>query len=500
MSCAFPSRSFSTSRQQPRSAAPATSRCSGPPYRRCYLRAVLARKKIGLGAPMARWLRGSLGAQLEELVLDDARSADSPAVSRRSATIVRSAPQRRARLRELPLADRQCRPVATPVAGRDEETGAGRCRDARRVLPPGWERGSLHDRIRAAETRERRIRLRACALGNRKSIRGSLCVQDRRRVAPLVPASGRIRLARWRSLETSDAGVPAEGGDARNFSGTQSSTAHGTRYSDWLDASPRVAIRIRCRNRTRRSICARISGSAPRSVDRSLTPPGSSTRCTASSAACDLITTDEVAVPASSDHAEANRSRLESMAGTAARGCISLPTADSSRRPRVCPAPSSPAFVYQRASLGDLSGLRLARHLRRPLVLEYNGPETWVARHWGEGINSRTHSNGSRRSYCAAPTSLSPSANHSSTTRSNAAPIRAACCCRRTQPIRAAFIRRSMAPDAQGSRRRGPRNRAADEQLRPVARRRTNHRGVRSHARSTRRSDRNHVADTGWLR
>lgn len=46
----------------------------------------------------------------------------------------------------------------------------------------------------------------------------------------------------------------------------------------------------------------------------------------------------------------------------------------------------SPAFVYQRASLGDVSGLRLARSLRRPLVLEYNGPETWVARHWGEGI------------------------------------------------------------------------------------------------------------------
>lgn len=45
-----------------------------------------------------------------------------------------------------------------------------------------------------------------------------------------------------------------------------------------------------------------------------------------------------------------------------------------------------PAFVYQRASLGDVSGLMLARHLRRPFVLEYNGPETWVARHWGEGI------------------------------------------------------------------------------------------------------------------
>ena len=40
--------------------------------------AVLARKKIGLGAPMARWLRGSLGSEIEEIVIEDARSSESP--------------------------------------------------------------------------------------------------------------------------------------------------------------------------------------------------------------------------------------------------------------------------------------------------------------------------------------------------------------------------------------------------------------------------------------
>lgn len=51
---------------------------------------------------------------------------------------------------------------------------------------------------------------------------------------------------------------------------------------------------------------------------------------------------------------------------------------------RLCPRP--PAFVYHRSGLGDISGLRLARHHRRPLVLEYNGPEVWVAQNWGDGL------------------------------------------------------------------------------------------------------------------
>ena len=46
----------------------------------------------------------------------------------------------------------------------------------------------------------------------------------------------------------------------------------------------------------------------------------------------------------------------------------------------------APAFIYQRGGLGDLSGLRLARQYRRPFVLEYNGPEVWVADNWGDGI------------------------------------------------------------------------------------------------------------------
>src|SRR5262249_15919435 len=39
---------------------------------------VLTRRKVGLGAPMTRWLRGDLGSQLNEIVMEDARSADSP--------------------------------------------------------------------------------------------------------------------------------------------------------------------------------------------------------------------------------------------------------------------------------------------------------------------------------------------------------------------------------------------------------------------------------------
>ncbi len=45
-----------------------------------------------------------------------------------------------------------------------------------------------------------------------------------------------------------------------------------------------------------------------------------------------------------------------------------------------------PRFVYQRSGLGDIVGLRLARHFERPLVLEYNGPEVWVAKNWSAGL------------------------------------------------------------------------------------------------------------------
>jgi glycosyltransferase involved in cell wall biosynthesis len=44
-----------------------------------------------------------------------------------------------------------------------------------------------------------------------------------------------------------------------------------------------------------------------------------------------------------------------------------------------------PSFVYQRHASGTCAGLELAAQLRVPLVLEYNGSELWVQRHWGTG-------------------------------------------------------------------------------------------------------------------
>lgn len=40
-------------------------------------------------------------------------------------------------------------------------------------------------------------------------------------------------------------------------------------------------------------------------------------------------------------------------------------------------------FIYQRMSLANLAGVVLSRRFRVPLVLEYNGSEVWVSRHWG---------------------------------------------------------------------------------------------------------------------
>ncbi len=44
-------------------------------------------------------------------------------------------------------------------------------------------------------------------------------------------------------------------------------------------------------------------------------------------------------------------------------------------------------FVYHRNLAFDLAGARLARALGVPLVLEYNGSELWMARHWGGGLS-----------------------------------------------------------------------------------------------------------------
>ena len=45
-----------------------------------------------------------------------------------------------------------------------------------------------------------------------------------------------------------------------------------------------------------------------------------------------------------------------------------------------------PAFVYQRYSLNNFSGVRLGRELGVPLVIEYNGSEIWMRRHWGRPL------------------------------------------------------------------------------------------------------------------
>ncbi|HEX9365408.1 MAG TPA: glycosyltransferase [Vicinamibacterales bacterium] len=45
-----------------------------------------------------------------------------------------------------------------------------------------------------------------------------------------------------------------------------------------------------------------------------------------------------------------------------------------------------PAFVYQRYSLNSYAGIRIARRHGVPLVLEYNGSEIWMSRHWGRPL------------------------------------------------------------------------------------------------------------------
>ena len=45
-----------------------------------------------------------------------------------------------------------------------------------------------------------------------------------------------------------------------------------------------------------------------------------------------------------------------------------------------------PAFVYQRYSLNSYAGIRIARRHAVPFVLEYNGSEIWMGRHWGRPL------------------------------------------------------------------------------------------------------------------
>jgi glycosyltransferase involved in cell wall biosynthesis len=45
-----------------------------------------------------------------------------------------------------------------------------------------------------------------------------------------------------------------------------------------------------------------------------------------------------------------------------------------------------PRFIYHRHALYSFAGLALARHWGVGLLLEYNGPEVWVAEHWGRPL------------------------------------------------------------------------------------------------------------------
>jgi glycosyltransferase involved in cell wall biosynthesis len=46
-----------------------------------------------------------------------------------------------------------------------------------------------------------------------------------------------------------------------------------------------------------------------------------------------------------------------------------------------------PRFIYQRYSVNNIAGLLLAARLQVPLVLEYNGSEVWINRHWGKVLD-----------------------------------------------------------------------------------------------------------------
>ena len=42
-----------------------------------------------------------------------------------------------------------------------------------------------------------------------------------------------------------------------------------------------------------------------------------------------------------------------------------------------------PSFIYQRYSVNNFYGVKLAKRFEVPFVLEYNGSEVWMSRHWG---------------------------------------------------------------------------------------------------------------------
>jgi glycosyltransferase involved in cell wall biosynthesis len=46
-----------------------------------------------------------------------------------------------------------------------------------------------------------------------------------------------------------------------------------------------------------------------------------------------------------------------------------------------------PGFIYQRLSIADYTGPKLARTFKVPLVVEYNGSEVWAANNWGNPLH-----------------------------------------------------------------------------------------------------------------
>ena len=44
------------------------------------------------------------------------------------------------------------------------------------------------------------------------------------------------------------------------------------------------------------------------------------------------------------------------------------------------------SFIYQRYNLNNYSGVKLAQRLKVPFILEYNGSEIWIQRHWGKPL------------------------------------------------------------------------------------------------------------------
>ena len=52
-------------------------------------------------------------------------------------------------------------------------------------------------------------------------------------------------------------------------------------------------------------------------------------------------------------------------------------------------APAADRFIYQRMSIANYTGVVLSRKSGVPLILEYNGSEVWVAKHWGRALRAQ---------------------------------------------------------------------------------------------------------------